>query len=58
MKFEVNEKEFEYVLNVLAQRPFAEVNALLQKLVNQANMTKNITGDLAAECPADLPPSQ
>lgn len=30
-------KEFEYLINVLAQRPFAEVNGLLQKLVQQAN---------------------
>ena len=29
-------KEFDYLINVLAQRPFAEVNALLQKLVAQA----------------------
>ena len=30
-------KEFEYIINVLAQRPFAEVSALLQKIVQQAN---------------------
>ena len=30
-------KEFEYLINVLAQRPFAEVNGLLQKMVQQAN---------------------
>lgn len=29
--------EFDYVMNALAQRPFAEVNGFLAKLVNQAN---------------------
>lgn len=29
-------QEFEYVLQALAQRPFAEVNGLLQNLVQQA----------------------
>jgi hypothetical protein len=33
----LNPKEFEYIINVLAQRPFAEVNGLLQKMVQQAN---------------------
>ena len=30
-------KEFEYLMNVLVQRPFIEVQALVQKLVQQAN---------------------
>ena len=30
-------KEFEYIINILAQRPFGEVNNLLQKMVQQAN---------------------
>jgi hypothetical protein len=42
----LNVKEFEYVINALAQRPFAEVNALLQNLVQQANQQK-----AAAETP-------
>ena len=34
-------KEFEYVMNVLGQRPFLEVNALMQKLVQQVNQQGN-----------------
>jgi hypothetical protein len=45
----LNVKEFEYVINALAQRPFAEVNALLQNLVQQANQQK---------AAAETPPSQ
>jgi hypothetical protein len=36
VNLKLDPKEFEYIINVLAQRPFAEVNALLQKLVQQA----------------------
>jgi hypothetical protein len=37
VNLKLDPKEFEYLINVLAQRPFAEVNALLQKMVQQAN---------------------
>ena len=33
----LDQKEFEYLMNVLIQRPFIEVQALVQKLVQQAN---------------------
>jgi hypothetical protein len=33
-------KEFEYVLNVLAQRPYAEVTNLINNLAQQANVKK------------------
>jgi hypothetical protein len=36
-------KEFEYIMSVLAQRPFIEVNQLMQKLVAQANMPRVAT---------------
>jgi hypothetical protein len=37
INLKLDPKEFEYLINVLAQRPFAEVNGLLQKMVQQAN---------------------
>ena len=37
VKLTLEQKEFEYLMNVLVQRPFIEVQALVQKLVQQAN---------------------
>lgn len=37
---ELSNQELEYVLQCLAQRPFAEVNLLLQNIVAQANAQK------------------
>lgn len=37
VNLKLDPKEFEYLMNVLIQRPFVEVNALVQKLVQQAN---------------------
>ena len=33
----LNTKELDYVLGVLQQRPWGEVNGLIQKLISQAN---------------------
>lgn len=33
----LTQQEFEYLMNVLGQRPFLEVQALISKLVQQAN---------------------
>jgi len=33
----LNEKQADYVMNVLAQRPWAEANPLIQELLKQAN---------------------
>jgi hypothetical protein len=34
---DLTQQEFEYLMNVLGQRPFLEVQGLIQKLVQQAN---------------------
>ncbi len=35
--WKIDEKEADYVLQCLQQRPFVEVNALVHKLIQQAN---------------------
>ena len=37
MKFEFTTEEANYVANVLSQRPYAEVKAVLEKMTQQAN---------------------
>lgn len=37
MKLELETKEVDFLMNVLAQRPWGEVNDLIGKLVKQAN---------------------
>lgn len=37
VNWSLNEQQADYIVKVLAQRPFAEVNELLQDLVRQAN---------------------
>lgn len=39
LKLEVTPEEMNLLVNALAQRPFAEVNALLAKLIAQANVS-------------------
>lgn len=52
LKLEVTPDEMNVLINALGQRPFAEVNVLLNKLVNQANSSL-----LAANQPVpELPP--
>jgi len=38
--WKVSEQEADYVFKVLQQRPFGEVNGLIQKLLDQANAPK------------------
>lgn len=37
MKLELTDNELDYIIKVLGQRPWVEVNALILKLENQAN---------------------
>lgn len=48
--WKLNEQQADYIVKVLAQRPFAEVNELLQDLVRQANASKEpVQGTLNLE---------
>ena len=40
LRFELTPREFELVCQVLAQRPWVEVNNILQKMVAQANKSR------------------
>lgn len=53
----ISEARADYILKLLAQRPFAEVNALIQDLMTQANagVQQQPPAPRQADRPADRP---